>query len=250
MRLRLSNHCPTAPVPSPAYYTCLAVVSPAQSKVSARLPEPVPGRLVAQGTAESGQVAVPRGYPQVTGRGVVGAQVGSEHRRIVGGHRAGDTSGRQLGQRVLGERADHSGAQVRDRAHVDAPRDGQPARPLVWWRASPTVPTDAVSPDPVRRQGVQRAADRRLGSATSPAQWTDPMPPSSTARTPERTARAGIPPRRRRGRGQPRRDRGRRSRSGPSARPPPAGSRAECPESAGRERRATHRPAARRRSTR
>ncbi len=65
-------------------------------------------------------------------------------------------SGRQFGQRVIGQRADHTGAQVRDRAHVKhyAARGQFPQQARVF--GSP----DAV-PDPVGAEAVERTADRR-----------------------------------------------------------------------------------------
>src|SRR5512140_1369732 len=80
--------------------------------VLADLPEAAPGGLVAEGAVDAGLVE--RAGIETEGGGslIVPAEVGVEHRGIVGRDRAADAGGREARQRMLGERADGSRAEV------------------------------------------------------------------------------------------------------------------------------------------
>src|SRR5665213_2539360 len=77
--------------------------------------QPGAGLLVAQGAVDAGVVEGARIQAE-RGRGlVVTAQVGVEHRGIVGRDRAADARSHEAGQRVVGKGGDSSRAEVRER---------------------------------------------------------------------------------------------------------------------------------------
>src|SRR3954465_3795240 len=77
------------------------------------------GRVVAERADEAGLVGGARRMAELRGGLVVACQIGLEHRRVVGRDRAADTGRDELRQRVLLERRDGSGAEVRKRADVE-----------------------------------------------------------------------------------------------------------------------------------
>ena len=101
---------------------------------------------------------------------VLPLEVGVEHRRVVGGDRAADAGGRELAQRMLVQRRDGAGPDVRDRADVQH----DPALAELLDERRILDRADAVA-DPVGAERVERAADRR-GARTSPACGTEPRP--------------------------------------------------------------------------
>src|SRR6266508_1405467 len=76
------------------------------------------GRLVAQGAGEARRVGLLRAHPERRRYLVLPAEVGAEHRRIVGVDGARDPGRPQRRQRMGVQCGHHTGAQVRGRAHV------------------------------------------------------------------------------------------------------------------------------------
>src|SRR5215207_2003264 len=117
--------------------------------------EPVARLVVADRPRHAGLVELARAErPPRRRLRVFVTEVRGEHRRVVGGERAGHAGSHEPGQRVLVERGDHAGAQVRDGAHVE--HGAAPSE----LRGQPGVlhGTDPVA-DPIRPELLQRRPD-------------------------------------------------------------------------------------------
>src|SRR5215471_12309657 len=135
------------------------------------LPQALTRPFVAQRAGQADLVCGPRREPERRRRLVVAREVGVEDRGIVGRDRAPDACGDELWQRVLLERVDGAGAEVRERTDVE---DGAPAGQF----RDETGILDGADPvpDPVGLQRFERAAHRicscrlaRMGHRGEPA---------------------------------------------------------------------------------